>query len=363
MSCIDAAIIKALAEHVDNNNTPSVPTVPSENKSVQDLSPITNVGWSSKILADSYTSYLTLRDDNLNSENARFVLQTINGYELYAPESIDATTLTYKNFINDTRITFTKNANNGLWETSDVNSTMSTLPNNSTTGALQRKPIYSLGSTLGEPILETDNVIWEKLVFIMPLGLSDYGFFTYHGLKVDGLADGTSTALRGVYIDLFNPNRAIKVSYTTMLRRGNIYLYNKIGTAEWEQELFSNRLKTDPLVGSFYMMESEWSHYQKADNSTNYLIAKINEPIVPTTVFRYIKENIVLEYVCIAANEDEITFIDSSNKQIKFEYVPEEAVWKLQVGDHIYVPDSIKTGFFSPQSLLWAYIKHLHQLE
>ena len=365
MSCIDAAIIKALVNHVDSNpdSTPSTPSTPVSNP-LEDLSPITSVGWSSKIQGESYTNYLTVKYTPTNTTDI-LVLQTINGYELYNLESADDTTLTFQNFVNENRITFTKNSESGLWETADVNTTIASLPNNTTTGLVYKHDLFkSEGGNTSRLVVKT-NAMWQKLVIILDFGGNDYGLFIYHSATLlDGMPSGGPT-LRGIYIDLFNPNRYLKLTYTDAgnLVSGYAHCYRKIATAEYEELPINDYYADKQFVGAYHMATSTWSSYQKTNNATNYLLAKITTPIVPTTVFRYIKENSVLEYVCIAADEDEITFIDSSNNQIKFEYIADEDVWRLQVGDHIYVPDSIKTGFFTPESLLWAYIKHLHQLE
>ena len=85
MSTIDAAIIKALVDHVGTNSeSGSTPSSPSTNNtSSQAMSAIANVGWSSKVEAEYYDNYLTSTDDSLNGNDRILILQTNNVYEAY----------------------------------------------------------------------------------------------------------------------------------------------------------------------------------------------------------------------------------------------------------------------------------------
>ena len=104
-----------------------------------------------------------------------------------------------------------------------------------------------------------------------------------------------------------------------------------------------------------------WAFYDMPMNVSAYLLAKISSPITSGTIFRYTCASSTLEYVCTTVSETEMTFIDSSGKSITFNYITNEGQWRVSVPENTLVPDNIQTGLFEPKSLVWAYIKFLHE--
>ena len=364
MSTIDAAIIKALVDHVGTNSeSGSTPSSPSTNNtSSQAMSAIANVGWSSKVEAEYYDNYLTSTDDSLNGDDRILIIQTNNGYEAYYCESRTEDTLTYKNYTKDERITFTKNPKSGIWQTKDVNrDSLSNLPNNTITGAL--KPACEMDCTSSNYEISFTPPSFAacfKYTFVLYF-MNKLYVFIYD--RHTGSSFSTVGSGEIYYKDIMGSTDYIKLSTKDgMSGTAFINFYNE-SNQQTNSPIFNLAVenKNKQGVGIYEALTTPtWAFYDMPMNVITYLFAKISSPITSGTIFRYTCASSTLEFVCTTVSETEMTFIDSSGKSITLNYFTNEGQWRVSVPENTLVPDNIQTGLFEPKSLVWAYIKFLH---